>query len=199
MKLAALIIVALLGAAAGQARGADWQPDAMFSQVGAGSATDAWSVGWQWHWRRSWLIRDSLLLGGRWDLAVGRWRAELDDEGRDHAWVTQVSAVPTLRLTGLSERGWYGEIGSGPAMLMPVFRSRDRSFSTEFNFQSHLALGYTLGAGSRARHRAQDRVLLERGDPEPDPRDGFRVATLHVPVRRRTRDAAARRRKKALK
>ena len=54
--------------------------------------------------------------------------------------------MPTLRLTGWSERGWYGEIGSGPAMLMPVFRIRDRSFSTEFNFQSHLALGYTLGA-----------------------------------------------------
>ena len=181
MKLAALIIVALLGAAASQARGADWQPDAMFSQVGAGSATDAWSVGWQWHWRRSWLIRDSLLLGGRWDLAGGRWRAELDDEGRDHAWVTQVSAVPTLRLTGLSERGWYGEIGSGPAMLMPVFRSRDRSFSTEFNFQSHLALGYTLGA--EAEHDIGLRIehFSNAGIRSPNP--GMNFASLRYTYR----------------
>ena len=74
VKFAALIVVALLGAAAGQARGADWQPDAMFSQVGAGSATNAWSVGWQLHWRRAWTLGDSRVLRGRWDLAVGRWR-----------------------------------------------------------------------------------------------------------------------------
>ena len=77
MKLAALIVVALLGAAAGQAHGADWQPDAVFSQVGAGSATDAWSVGWQWHWRRSWLIRDSLsprTMGSRVALACAARR-----------------------------------------------------------------------------------------------------------------------------
>ena len=89
-------------------------------------------------------------MQGRWDIAVGRWRADLDAEEGDENRVTQLSVVPTLRVFGPSRRGWYGEIGSGPAMVMPVFKSRDRSFSTEFNFQSQLALGYTLG--DRAEH-----------------------------------------------
>ncbi len=145
MKAAAILAVVWLAAAGAEADTQAWRPDGVFSQVSAGAATDAWSIGGQWHWKRAWALSDSLMLRGRWEFAVGRWRADLDEEGHDHAWVTQVSAVPTLRLTNMSYRGWYAELGSGPSLLMPVFRSRDRAFSTEFNFQNHLAVGYVLG------------------------------------------------------
>ena len=181
MKLAALIVVALLGAIAGPARGDDWQPDAVFSQVGAGSATDAWSVGGEWHWRHSWAIRDTLVLSGRWDLAIGRWRADLNDGDGDEAWVTQVSAVPTLRLSGLGSRGWYAEAGIGPSMLMPIFESRDRIFSTEFNFQNHLAVGRTFGA--RGEHDLALRIehFSNGGIREPNP--GIEFASLRYTYR----------------
>ena len=160
----------------------DWQPDAVFSQMGAGVATDSWSIGGQWHWKRAWVVRDSLVLRGRWELAVGRWRTE-DRHGQegDQNWVTQLSVVPTLRLSGLRGRGWYGEIGSGPAMLMPVFESRDRSFSTEFNFQSHLAFGYTLGR--RAEHDLGLRIehFSNAGIREPNP--GLELASLRYTYR----------------
>ena len=45
MKVAALMVVAWLAAATAEAGDLDWQPDGVFSQVGAGTATDAWSVG----------------------------------------------------------------------------------------------------------------------------------------------------------
>ena len=168
MKIAALVVVAWLAATAAEADDRGWQPDAVFSQLGAGTATDAWSVGAQWHWRRAWLIRDSLLLRGRWEFAVGRWRADEDDAG-DESWVTQLSAVPSLRLSGLSSRGWYAEIGSGPSVLMPVFQSRSRSFSTEFNFQSHLAVGRTLGM--QGEHDLAFRIehFSNAGIREPNP------------------------------
>jgi lipid A 3-O-deacylase len=173
VKAAALVVVLWLAALSAAADERGWQPDAVFSQIGASSSTDAWSVGGQWHWKRAWALRDSLVLRGRWEISVGRWRTDLSDGERDESWVTQVSVVPTLRLMGLSEHGWYGEIGSGPAMLMPVFQSRNRTFSTEFNFQSHLAVGYTLGfdgehdLGMRIEH------FSNAGIREPNPGTNF--------------------------
>ena len=168
MKFAALFAVLWLGAASAMGGERGWQPDAVFSQMGAGTATDSWSVGAQWHWRRAWLIRDSLLLRGRWEFAVGRWRAD-EDDASDEFWVTQLSAVPSLRLSGPASRGWYAEIGSGPSVLMPVFQSRSRSFSTEFNFQSHLAVGRTLGM--QGEHDLAFRIehFSNAGIREPNP------------------------------
>jgi hypothetical protein len=174
VNAAALIVVLWLAAvASATADERGWQPDAMFSQVGAGSATDAWSVGGQWHWRRAWALRDSLVLRGRWEIAFGRWRTQFDDGRRDRSWTTQVSLVPTLRLTTPSGRGWYGEIGSGPALLIPVFQGRDRRFSTEFNFQSHLAVGYVLG--DRGKHDLGLRIehFSNAGIREPNPGMNF--------------------------
>ena len=179
MKAAALIVAAWLAASAAAAEEGSWRPDAVFSQLGAGSATDSWSVGGQWHWRRAWLIRDSLLLRGRWDLAVGRWRAEGSDGDDD--WVTQLSAVPTLRLSGLSGRGWYAELGSGPSMLMPVFHSRELSFSTEFNFESHLAIGRTLGG--RGEHDLGLRIEHFSNAGIRDPNPGMDFASMRYTYR----------------
>lgn len=181
MRAAALIVVLGLTAASAAAGERDWQPDGVFSQVGTGSATDAWSVGGQWHWRRAWALHDSLILRGRWEIAVGRWRADLEHGRRDESWVTQLSVVPTLRLTGLRGRGWYGEIGSGPAMLMPVFHSRNRSFSTEFNFQSHLALGYTLGPAGQHDVGLRIEHFSNAGIRDPNP--GMEIASLRYTYR----------------
>lgn len=181
MRAAALIVAVWLAAASARADERGWQPDAVFSQVGTGRATDSWSVGGQWHWKRAWALRESLILRGRWEIAVGRWRADLEERRRDESWVTQVSVVPTLRLTGWSGRGWYGEIGSGPAMLMPVFRSRHRSFSTEFNFQSHLALGYTLGPASQHDVGLRIEHFSNAGIRDPNP--GMEIASLRYTYR----------------
>jgi lipid A 3-O-deacylase len=168
VKAAAVLAVVWLAAAGAEAGAQAWRPDGVYSQVGAGAATDAWSIGGQWHWKRGWVLRDSLVLHGRWEFSVGRWRTDLDDEG-DRTWITQVSAVPTLRISNLSERGWYAELGSGPSLLMPVFRSRNREFSTELNFQSHLALGYVLG--ERGEHDFGVRIehFSNAGIREPNP------------------------------
>jgi hypothetical protein len=173
VRAAALIVAVWLAAASASADERGWQPDAVFSQVGASNATEAWLVGGQWHWKRAWALRDSLSLRGRWEIAVGRWRTQLDDGERDQSWITQVSLVPTLRLAKPSGRGWYGEVGSGPAMLMPVFRSRDRAFSTEFNFQSHFAVGYVLG--DRGQHDLGLRIehFSNAGIREPNPGVNF--------------------------
>ena len=180
MRLAAFIVVALLGAVAGQARGADWQPDAMFSQVGAGSATDAWSVGWQWHWRRSWLIRD---------------RCCSADDGISRSG----AGVRSSTTRGVTTPGDAGERCAGAAphgierarlVRRDRFRTRDADayvpqprpiVSTEFNFHSHLALGHTLGA--EAEHDIGLRIehFSNAGIRSPNP--GMNFASLRYTYR----------------
>ena len=52
---------------------------------------------------------------------------------------------------------------------MPVFQSRSRSFSTEFNFQNHLAVGYVLG--ERGEHDFALRIehFSNAGIRKPNP------------------------------
>jgi hypothetical protein len=178
MRAAAALAFAWLAVAA-EAGAQAWRPDAIFSQAGAGKATDAWSIGTQWHWRRAWAWREALVLHGRWEFAIGRWHTELG--GRDQAWVTQLSAVPALRLSRPSERGWYAELGSGPSLLMPLFRGRDREFSTEFNFRSHLAVGYVLG--ERGEHDFGVRVEHFSNAGIRDPNPGMDFAALRYTYR----------------
>ena len=41
---------------------------------------------------------------------------------------------------------WFGEVGLGPTWLTPVYRSRQRAFSSRLQFRDHLALGVRFGA-----------------------------------------------------
>ena len=175
-----LAVVCLAALSAGAAE-QSWRPDAAFTQVGAGDATESWSMGWQWHLNREWHWGRSLALRGHWEVALGRWRTELNEDGRDHAWITQVGVVPSLRLSSTTRHAWYAELGSGPTFLLPVYRSRDRRFSTEFNFQSHLAVGYVLG--ERGEHDLGLRIdhFSNAGIREPNP--GINLASFRYTYR----------------
>jgi hypothetical protein len=127
-----------------------WRPDATFVQVGGGSSNDTWSVGTQWDWHRHWEPGESWLLSGRWTLSAGRLRALTSWRNNDAAWYTKIGFAPTVRLVNQRHDRWYLELGFGPAVLMPVYVSRERTFSTVFNFENRVAAGMLLG--SRGQH-----------------------------------------------
>jgi len=52
---------------------------------------------------------------------------------------------------------------------MPVFQSRSRSFSTELNFQSHLAVGQALGAHGENDLALRIEHFSNAGIREPNP------------------------------
>jgi len=174
------IAVALIVIASNAHGEQSWRPNAIYSQVGSSPATRAWTVGAQWYWDRSWRPCDSLVLRGRWEFALGRWRADTGDGAHD-LWITQISVVPTLRLSNASQRAWYAEVGSGPTLLMPVFRNRDREFSTEFNFQSHVAVGYIFGARDERDLALRLEHFSNAGIREPNP--GINFSSLRYTYR----------------
>lgn len=126
-----------------------WRPDASYVQAGTGHSTDSWSMGVRWDWHRQWRFGESLLVSGRWELGIGRLRALANWRNDDDAWYTSVGFLPILRLVNERHPHWYVETGAGPSVLLPVYVSRERTFSTQFNVDTRVATGIVLGHAGR--------------------------------------------------
>lgn len=149
-----------------------WQPSAAFAQVGAAEHANAAVVGLTWDW--SW--RHDVGWGrftGYWEVSFGRWASDAGGSSA-HAWVTQVGITPVLRLyPGGGDTGWFGELGIGANLLLPIYRSDDKRFSTKFNFGDHLAVGRRFG--ERGAHEVSLRLqhFSNAGIKEPNPGEDF--------------------------
>lgn len=129
-----------------------WQPDRAFAQAGIAGSTKAYTAGlsWTWDWTQPWAGGQ---FGGYWETSVGRWSTRLDDGRRASAWVTQIGVTPVLRWTPDGSR-MFLELGIGANFLTPIYRSRDKRFSTTFNFGDHLAIGWRFAEGSAVQEIA---------------------------------------------
>jgi lipid A 3-O-deacylase len=145
-----------------------WQPDATFAQVGNGSSTDEWTIGAQWDWRRQWEIGETLRVRGRWDLEFGRLRALTHWDNDDHAWYTKIAFMPVLRLSS-DRHPWYVDAGVGPALVFPMYVSRERTFSTTFNFDDYVAVGVQLGSRNQHDLSIGFNHISNAGLSEPNP------------------------------
>jgi lipid A 3-O-deacylase len=119
---------------------------------GARAAGDVGMAGagvqWPWAWRRAWAGGE---LTGHWDASVAQWRVPLGTAapGRRH-W-TQLALVPTLRWRGGGGwSAWFLEGGIGLSVMDGHYATRQKTFSTRFNFTDHLGVG--LNWGERRQH-----------------------------------------------
>lgn len=175
---AILLALADIASAAGTAPAADagagsWMPSTVFGQAGVGNQnTQAYALGatWDWAWRRQYRFAS---IGGYFEATFGRWVTDrYGDNGA--AWMTQVGVTPVLRLRPSGPAAdWFAEIGVGANFILPLFRSGDRRFSTEFNFGDHFALGRDFG--KRDRHELALRVehFSNAGINHPNPGENF--------------------------
>jgi hypothetical protein len=167
-----------------------WRPDAMFGQMGSGASTHTWSTGWQGLERR-WPIGDSLSLTGFWEISLGRWYAETNWRHSDLTWTTQFSTIPSVRLAETWRPRWYAEFGVGPSLLLPLYITRERTFSTQFNFRDAPSLGRLVGA--HGQHDFSVRVHhIERRRGAAEPRRVAVCDALHVAFWTRCTDAGVR-------
>jgi hypothetical protein len=167
------VLLGFAGAAVAQPGPAQaaWLPSFWFGQIGRASSTTtaALGLGWDWGWQRRWGERG--VLSGFHEVSIGHWRA--DDVGGGHATVTQAGIAPVLRYWwGSGRSGWFGEAGLGANVVVPIYRTRDKRFSTTFNFSEHLGAGYRSadGAGEwslRVQH------FSNGGIEKPNPGENF--------------------------
>ncbi|MFT3906113.1 MAG: acyloxyacyl hydrolase [Steroidobacteraceae bacterium] len=148
-------------------------PDAVFVQAGfAENSTGSYvvGVGWNWNWRHE--TRFGTITGFH-ETSFGRWiTRRAGDEGS--AWATQAGITPVLRLQPASRGGqWFVEAGVGLNMILPLYRSDDKRFSTEFNFGDHAAIGRYFGSGQRREVALRVQHFSNAGLDHPNPGENF--------------------------
>lgn len=157
-----------------------FSPDLFFAQVGRARETTTLTAGVQWEWARSWQIGENTLLTGYNEASIGHWRA---DNGEGSAIVTQVGLTPVLRFwpSGTTS-GWFYEGGIGVNVLTPVYRTREKRFSTAFNFGDHLAVGYRSGTGRRVEWALRVQHFSNAGIQRPNPGEDFVQLRVSMPL-----------------
>jgi len=144
-------------------------PVSAYIQAGFGDQrTDAYIAGVTWY--LPWHFDFSMgAVSAYVDASIGRWHTEGVKDGTT-AWPTQIGAVPVLRLYPARASNWFVEIGAGPNYIVPLFRSGEKRFSTEFNFGDQAAIGRRFGASEvslRIEH------FSNAGIARPNPGENF--------------------------
>lgn len=124
-------------------------PSTLFLQAGiAEQHTQTYAAGatWDGRWRRKYSFGT---ISGYSEASFGRWITDVGKGGS--AWETQIGLTPVVRWHPGNERlqNWFVEIGIGANLILPIYRSESKTFSTEFNFGDHLAIGKQFGAHGR--------------------------------------------------
>ena len=151
-------------------------PSMVFMQAGAvDTHTDAYAVGasWDWHWGRQYRFG---LLTGYTEATIGRWHT---DQPIPHgsSWFTQVGVTPVLRLfpefSGNGEHRWFTELGVGANYITPLYHTRSKTFSTEFNFGDHVPFGRVMGLRRQASVALRLQHFSNGGIDAPNPGENF--------------------------
>lgn len=178
-RLTTLLLVPLLiagGATTATALSLDsFKPSTLFLQAGtANSETQTYIAGatWDWGWQRHYAFGT---VTGYSEVSFGRWVTNVGDGSS--AWETQVGITPVVRLQSLADdswvRHWFAEIGIGANVILPIYQSEEKRFSTTFNFGDHFAIGRQFG--TRQQHELALRIqhFSNGGIDHPNPGENF--------------------------
>jgi len=147
-------------------------PASVFVQAGfAEEKTRAYVAGlsWGWHWQKQF---SAFTATGYFEAAFGRWETERNGVSGS-AWATQVGLTPVLRLQPAVLPKWFAEIGIGANVILPIYRSREKQFSTEFNFGDHFAVGRQFGAHNEHELAVRIQHFSNGGIDHPNPGENF--------------------------
>jgi lipid A 3-O-deacylase len=170
---AALACLAAVLVAPGAAAAEGFAPSRLFVQAGAAEDAQMLVVGaaWDWSWHKP---QFGGVLTGYWEVSFGRWSSQAGPGGSRSAWVTQVGVTPVLRWhPGDASSSWFLEAGIGANVLAPIYRNRDKRFSTTFNFGDHVAIGWRLGAEQRQEISLRVQHFSNAGIKRPNPGEDF--------------------------
>jgi hypothetical protein len=148
-------------------------PSAVFFQTGvAENNAQSLVVGLSWDW--SWSKEYSFgTVTGYHEASFGRWTAE-KSEPRASRWATQLGITPTLRINPTwLDKSWFLEFGVGANVIVPIYRNRSKSFSTEFNFGDHVGLGWRSGDRSSRELVLRFQHFSNGGIEHPNPGENF--------------------------
>lgn len=149
-----------------------WRPSSVYAQLGVAEHARAAVFGltWDWDWRRDLGFG---IARGHWDASLGRWAAEREQR-TSTALVTQFGLTPNLRIESRDARQpWFFEVGVGVNVVMPLYQSRDKRFSTRFNFGNHVGVGRRYGEHHAYEWALRVEHFSNAGIRHPNPGENF--------------------------
>jgi lipid A 3-O-deacylase len=120
-------------------------PTSYSAEFAAGNRTQAFRVGAQWKWQRSWWNSNGTHIGGYWDADIARWHGTRNDNIPDkvqNLW--EIGLTPVFRFERESGLGPYAEAGIGAHLLNAKYSNNGRQLSTHFQFGDHVGVGYVF-------------------------------------------------------
>ena len=148
-----------------------WLPQRWFIQGGTASEVRTLSLGLTWESSRHWEVIEGTRLNVLTEVSLGRWHAEGHPSGNTTN--TQIGLTPTLRLTSQGRPGWFVEIGIGVNLIVPIYESNQRRFSTAFNFGDHIGVGLRPFGAKGPEFALRYQHFSNAGIKHPNPGENF--------------------------
>ena len=148
------------------------QPSSFFTQFGSAHSTRALTAGLTWDMPYRWQLGTGE-VSSYLEASYSYWHIQSQDRA-GLSQLSQVALVPVLRYRpddGASP--WFVEAGIVLTATSSVYRTRQKSFSTSFNFGTHLAVGRSFG--ERGQHEVSLRLehFSNAGIKHPNPGENF--------------------------
>lgn len=137
---------------------------------GAEHGTNSYTIGVtkDWNWQRDlWGSQAT----GYWDLYGSRWEI---DRQLDHGGIWLVGLKPVFRLRFDQGRSpWFADGGVGVTATNHLYRNTEKSFSTAFNFATHVGIGYSFGEARQHELQLRFEHLSNASIKKPNPGENF--------------------------
>ena len=150
-----------------------FKPTGLFLQAGTGdSDTQSYTLGalWDWHWQAQTSLGK---VTGYSEASFGRWTSTAP-QSSGGTWATQAGITPVLRQFLDTAHGTYfAEIGIGANVILPLYHSGRKQFSTQFNFGDHLAIGRQFGELHKEEISLRFQHYSNAGIDHPNPGENF--------------------------
>jgi lipid A 3-O-deacylase len=174
MKSRRLSALAAIAAAAAFCCGAHavTLPDTFFVAEGGVTVHGTYSltagVSWPWAWKR---VSHSGEWTGMTEAFISHWTARAVS-GRDS--FTQIGLVPVVRYRFNHGRSdWFADGGIGISLTDRVYVTRDKQFSTRFNFIDVLGIGRSFGTDRHQELSLRISHVSNAGIKKPNPGENF--------------------------
>lgn len=153
------------------AQAVDLFPGGVFAQGGLadhGSYSATVGLVWPWSWRRE-ALGGELSASTEFYAAYWSGRTATGRQG-----FTQIGLVPVLRYRFSGGRSaWFAEAGIGISGMDSLYRTREKQFSSSFNFVDVVAAGRSFGAGRRQEVSLRATHFSNAGIKKPNPGENF--------------------------
>ncbi|MBC7437070.1 MAG: acyloxyacyl hydrolase [Bdellovibrionales bacterium] len=165
-RLAALSLAAAALLGGGPAHAEGWSPDAWFVQAGYGAHNiNSLNAGvvWPWSWKSQ---------GGGWggytELLAAGWNADAVGGGRKSFAHVALSPIFRYRFEG-GTSPFFVEAGIGVSYTAPVYVTKFKTFSTQFQFADTIGVGRSFGDNMNQDVTLRLQHLSNAGFKRPNP------------------------------